>query len=81
MRGGLGCREFRGREELSSCGRSGGEVENIAHVSVSKCYRPARKRAMCFAPYIEMRESDFGETRPRNKECVLYQKKCELRPN
>jgi hypothetical protein len=81
MWGGVGCREFRGREELSRCGRSGGEVQGMTHALVSKYYRPARKRHICFATYIEMGESDFGETGDIDKECVLYQKKCELRPN
>jgi hypothetical protein len=71
--GGIGC---HGRDELSRWGKSG-----IHHVWSSKFYRPARKLHLCFATYIEMRESDFEETRKINKENILYQKKCELQPN
>jgi hypothetical protein len=86
MWGGVGCREFLGREELSRCGKFGGdspagEAERIGHVSVSKCDRPPRKREMRFAAVIDMPENDFGKTRHINKECVLYQNKYKRPPN
>jgi hypothetical protein len=74
MWGGVGCCEFRGREELSRCRRLCGQGEGISTESVSK-------RHMRSATVIEMRQSSLGETRHRNKEGVLYQKNCELRPN
>jgi hypothetical protein len=66
---------------VGGCGRLGGQVERIAGVSVSKCYRPTRKPFMRSATYIEMGERNFGETIHTNKEYVLYQKKCESPPN